>query len=189
MFADVEEATRSNLLTDAGRQDAIAKLRAKARSELLPALDARLALHRARLEQLRNEAIPPRSKPPNQYFLEFEIRQALRGNDAVQNQIVLLDAIKSGDQLTIDAIMDAPPFFKMITSEARQLALQQLFAKSPVASTIQEVQDSAEVHTALREALVRDIETAGVDTVPGPGAAPASNLGDDIEAMAKGSTA
>ena len=96
-----------------------------------------------------------------------------------------MDAIKNGDQLTIDAIMDAPPLFRMITPEARQLALQQLFAKSPVANTIQEVQDSFEVHTALREALVRDIETAGVDTVPGPGAAPASGVGDDIEAMAR----
>jgi hypothetical protein len=169
LFTDIELASTSNLLTPAGRADAIARLREKTRTELLPPLEKRLKVYDSRLEQLTAEALPVRRvKDQTQQLAEMEIRGYLSGNDPLQNQLVLLDAIDNGDHLTVGAILDAAPFFKMLTPDGRQQAIDRLAAKSPVAAEIELLKNERVVHTALKEAIVHDIATAGATGQPGP---------------------
>jgi hypothetical protein len=171
LLTDTEETRRSRMLTPEGRMDAVQRMTSTARAEILPSLEKRLQQHRQRLQQLTNDAIPKRTKTQETLLLEMEVRNELRerGNDPLQNFTILQDAIAAGDAITIGAILDAPPFFRTLTDEFRQQAVQQLVAKSPLAGEVQEVRDSLAVHVSLYEAIVHDIETAAGDgQAPGP---------------------
>lgn len=180
-----DEIRTSKLLTADGRLDAKTKLIQKARAELLPALEKTVRDHDVRLEALTRDAIPKRQKDQLQHSLEAEIRSVLRGQDKLENFNTLQDAIKDGDELTITAIMDAPPFFKLLTPENRRTAMELRLQKSPNGDEIARVKHSRSVHLAVLQAVQSDIasvETGGV--TPGP-LVQSSADGRAIEEMAR----
>jgi c-di-GMP-binding flagellar brake protein YcgR len=182
-LVEIESARTSRLLTAEGKDATIRRLKEQARAEFLPSVQRRLQQYDTRREQLLAQAIPPRAKDDARRFHEVEIRQALRGNDPLQNQVILLEAVEIGDAITVWAILDAPVFFKLVTPEARDHALEALVAKSPQGETLRTVQHERAVHAALYEAIVYDIDTAAQPGVPGPAA---RRMDDPLRDMARG---
>lgn len=144
-----------------GRNKAIDGVREKAIAGLKPLRDV-VDTVRRRFADAEQSALPARAKRTAQdlpdLMLEREIRDHLRGKDALQVFELYIAAAASGDDQFCRAVEEAPTAFPLLTPELRAQGRQVRIAHSPAAETLQELHAELEIHEAILSAAEHDLK-------------------------------
>jgi hypothetical protein len=167
--AEIARLAFSNDYTPLGRDKAVRAARERAREVLKPQEEI-VERYRARIADIETRAIPPRQKRTANdlpdLLIEQEIRQRVKGQDALQLLPMYLSAIERGDDQFCRALEEAPAAFPLLTAEMLEQGRGVKLAKCPDAELLAQLREELDIHTAVLQAAARDLATAGDAVVP-----------------------
>jgi hypothetical protein len=162
------EASKSRELTALGQRAAVTRVLQQA-AETMKAHDAKVAKITGAAAEARAKAMQPPATERTQevLMLEREIRDRLAGKDALEVNVLYVNAIASGDWTTVTAIERAPAAFALITPDQREVGDMMKLRSSPLAAQVIDADKLAfiyqSVSATIHAELAKLAEQFGVD--------------------------
>lgn len=114
-------------------------------------LDAKVAKVVAAAAEVRAKAMQPPAMERTQevLMLEREIRDRLAGKDALEVNVLYVNAVASEDWITVNAIERAPSAFALITRDQREIGDMMKLRTSPLAAQVIEADKLAFIYQSV----------------------------------------
>lgn len=157
--ADIARIEQSPDLTPMGRAKKAAARRAEASKALNP-LRATIQRTQSRLNDTERAALPPWPLPqdPATIARDPEIRDRLMGKESLEVWQLAIDAVERGDDDFLRAVEQAPRAFPLLAPDHAAYVRQMRLERSPVASELAILRHELEIHEAMLQAALHDLQ-------------------------------